>query len=163
MKYDNLAKLDELRRNGTISEEEYAREKEKILNTPDPEPIFSNEGGKIFGFEPHTYCMLMHLSQFLSGSGIGIVAPIVMWAIGKDKIRMIDDQGKIIINWYISAFIYGAISGALLFVFFIGLIPLMILAVLVIVFPIIGAVKANNGETWKYPLSIPFLAVNQSY
>ena len=31
----------------------------------------------------------------------------------------------------------------------------MALAVLGIVFPIIGGIKANNGEVWKYPLSIP--------
>jgi uncharacterized Tic20 family protein len=37
-------------------------------------------------------------------------------------------------------------------------IPLLIaLMVLMVVFPIIGAVKANDGKVWKYPLSIPFL------
>jgi uncharacterized Tic20 family protein len=30
------------------------------------------------------------------------------------------------------------------------------LVIIGIVFPIIGGIKANNGEVWKYPLSIPF-------
>jgi uncharacterized protein len=39
---------------------------------------------------------------------------------------------------------------------FIGLPMLLTLIVVAIVFPIIGAIKANDGEVWKYPLSIPF-------
>jgi len=31
------------------------------------------------------------------------------------------------------------------------------LGVIGVVFPIIGGIKANNGQLWKYPLSIPFL------
>jgi uncharacterized Tic20 family protein len=31
---------------------------------------------------------------------------------------------------------------------------LMILGVLSIVFPVIAGIKANNGEVWRYPLSI---------
>lgn len=159
MKYDDLAKLDELRRNGTISEEEYAREKEKILNSPDPEPIFSNEGGKVFGMAPNTYCMLMHLSQLLSGSGIGIVAPIVLWVIAKDNNPMVDKQGKIILNWILSGIIYLSVS-ALTFFIGIGIVLVPLVGLCWLIFAIIGGVKANNGETWKYPLSIPFLAVN---
>jgi uncharacterized Tic20 family protein len=30
------------------------------------------------------------------------------------------------------------------------------MGVLVVVFPIIGGIKASTGEAWKYPLSIPF-------
>lgn len=52
--------------------------------------------------------------------------------------------------------IYVAISIVLTFAL-IGF-PLLI-AVLVcdFVFPILAAAKANNGEAWKYPLSIEFL------
>ena len=39
----------------------------------------------------------------------------------------------------------------------VGFLLLPVLAVLGIVFPIIGAVKANNGEFWEYPLTIKFL------
>ncbi len=33
----------------------------------------------------------------------------------------------------------------------------MVLGVLAVVFPIIAGIKANNGEVWKYPLSINFI------
>jgi len=44
----------------------------------------------------------------------------------------------------------------MLFVVLIGIPLLIALAILAIVFPIVAAIKANNGQVWKYPLSIPF-------
>ena len=38
----------------------------------------------------------------------------------------------------------------------IGFLLLGVLAILGIVFPIIGGIKASNGEVWPYPLSIKF-------
>ena len=61
-------------------------------------------------------------------------------------------------NWIISSIIYWAISIVLIFVFLIGLIPMLGLIIAGIAFPIIGALKANNnGELWEYPLTIKFL------
>jgi uncharacterized Tic20 family protein len=59
-------------------------------------------------------------------------------------------------NWLISMTIYAAVSIVLMFVL-VGLFLMLALAVIGIVFPIIGAVKANNGELWEYPLTIKFL------
>jgi uncharacterized Tic20 family protein len=39
----------------------------------------------------------------------------------------------------------------------VGFLTLLAVGVIHIVFPIIGAVKANNGELWEYPLTIKFL------
>jgi len=106
--------------------------------------------------------MLLHLSQLLTYCtvGLGIVAPIVMWAIAKDKSPQVDQHGKIVLNWMISAFIYGIVCTILcltvigLIIAIPGAIALFIVA---IAFPIIGAVKANkDGTAWDYPLSIKF-------
>ena len=69
----------------------------------------------------------------------------------------IDVHGKIVVNWIISFLIY-VIGAALLMIVLIGLPLLLALMVLHIVFPIIGAIKANEGEAWRYPLSITFLS-----
>lgn len=54
MKYEDLKILDELREKGSISEEEYQREKEKILNSE--ENTGNNIGKKpLFGLEESTY------------------------------------------------------------------------------------------------------------
>jgi uncharacterized protein len=102
--------------------------------------------------------MFLHLSQLLNLliPISGIVAPIVLWQMKKDKIQGLDAHGKMIVNWMISAFIYGLISSVLAFVL-VGFIGLFALAVMGLVFPIIGGVKANNGEFWEYPLTIKFL------
>lgn len=102
--------------------------------------------------------MFLHLSQllnFIIPFG-GIIAPIVFWQIKKDEIPGLDAHGKMIANWLISAAIYGAISFVLAFVL-IGFLGFIALAVMGVVFPIIGGIKANNGELWEYPLSIKFL------
>ena len=56
----------------------------------------------------------------------------------------------------LSWIIYAIISMLLVCVI-IGIPLLLILAVLWVIFPIIGGLKANNGEVWPYPLSIRFL------
>jgi uncharacterized protein len=102
--------------------------------------------------------MFLHLSQLLNIliPMAGIIAPIVLWQIKKDQIRGLDAHGKMIVNWMISCLIYGAVSFVLAFVL-IGFLGFFAIAVMGLVFPIIGGIKANNGELWEYPLTIKFL------
>ena len=104
--------------------------------------------------------LLIHLSQLANivVPPAGIIAPIVLWQVNKDKMPALDAHGKMVANWIISSVIYWFASIILLFVFFIGLIPMLGLVIAGIAFPIIGALKANNnGELWEYPLTIKFL------
>ena len=104
--------------------------------------------------------MLLHLSQ-LAGMvlpGAGLVLPIVMWATEKDNSPLIDEQGKVVLNWMISSLLYSFVSAFLCF-FLVGIPLLAVLLVLIFVFPIIGGIKANEGIVWKYPLSISFFSV----
>jgi uncharacterized protein len=101
------------------------------------------------------WAMFLHLSQ-LAGYIIplvGLIAPIIIWQTKKEEYPILDAHGKIVINWIISELIYGAICSVLLFVI-IGFPMLMILGILAVVFPIIGGIKANNGELWRYPMTI---------
>lgn len=43
----------------------------------------------------------------------------------------------------------------------VGKFVLLAVAILGIVFPIMGGIKASNGELWKYPMSIPFFSVDE--
>lgn len=121
-------------------------------NTPSPAGEF-----KPWGMEPNVFTMLLHLSQ-LSGFLIpfgGIILPIVMWATNKNDSELVDKHGKIVLNWVISLTIYMVVGFILIFAF-VGVIIVIGLAITSIVFAIIGAIKANNGEYWEYPLSIKF-------
>ena len=156
---DELQKLQQLRQSGAISEEEYERAKEKALSgQPAGGSAFS---GSVLGGDAETqtrqWGMILHLSQF-SGYIIpfaGFIAPILIWQLKKTDLPGLDPHGKNAVNWIISALIYGVVC-AILCAVFIGFILMPILVVLCIAFPIVAALKANNGEVWKYPGAISF-------
>jgi len=106
------------------------------------------------------FCLLMHLSQLLGYIVplAGLVMPIVMWATQKDHSATIDLHGRIILNWMLSVLIYLLISIPLAFLG-IGVLVMAAIVVLNLIFVIIGAVKANQGEIWAYPVSIDFFGV----
>jgi uncharacterized protein len=112
-----------------------------------------------WGMRERTYAMVLHLSQFLGfvAPFIGLIAPVVMWVMYKDKNTFIRDHGCNVVNWILSTIIYAIICIPLCLVL-IGFVALGVLFICSVVFTIIGAVKANNGELWKYPLCIRFFS-----
>ena len=102
--------------------------------------------------------MFIHLSRLLDAFifPVGAIVTIVLWQTQKDKMPALDAHGKMAANWLISSVIYGAVSIVLMFVL-IGFLTAFALWIMMIVFPIIGGIKANNGELWEYPLTIKFL------
>ena len=111
-----------------------------------------------WGMDLRTFTILMHLSIF-AGAIVpfgGIILPVVMWTTNKDKSVLIDQHGKNILNWMISSIIY-VIGGAILVLIGIGVLILIAVAICTVVFAILGAVKASNGEIYKYPLAIEFI------
>jgi uncharacterized protein len=104
------------------------------------------------------WAMFMHFSQllnFIIPFG-GIVAPIVMWQMKKDELENVDQHGKNIVNFLISLLIYSFVCGILTLVV-IGVFLLILLGIAGVVLPIIAGVKANNGEVWKYPLTLQII------
>lgn len=123
----------------------------------------SMEEFKPWGLEKNTYLMLMHLSQ-LAGfcvPGAGFILPVIMWAVNRDESVEVDRHGKVILNWMISALIYSMIMFILVFII-IGIFGFFVLFLLQIVFAVVGAINANDGKLWKYPLSIPFFKVDSA-
>lgn len=153
---EQLEKLESLRASGSLSDVEFHAAKAKLLNS-NPQPPHKVNSGMVHGLEERTWCTLMHVSQLLVYSAIGIIVPIAMWILGKDKSDMVRRHGNRMMNWIISGFIYGCVAALLWFVV-IGIPISFGLFIMSIAFPIIAAVKANNGETWSYPLAIRFLS-----
>lgn len=102
--------------------------------------------------------LFLHLSQLANIiiPFAGFIIPIVLWQTQKDKMPALDAHGKMVVNWIISSLIYWIVSGVLAIVL-IGFLGMLALVVMGIVFPIVGGIKANNGEFWEYPLTIKFL------
>lgn len=105
--------------------------------------------------QTRNWAMILHLSQF---AGVllplaGLLAPLIIWQVKKTELPGIDEHGRIVMNWIVSAFIY-AIVFSLLTLVIVGFPLLIVLGVVAIAFPIVGAVKASSGVAWRYPLSI---------
>lgn len=105
-----------------------------------------------------TWAMVLHFS-LLAGFVVplaGLLAPIIIWQVKKSELPEIDPHGRIVVNWLISAFIYAVICMVLSMIL-IGIPLMFVLGTLALIFPIIGGIKANEGQLWKYPLSIEIL------
>lgn len=120
----------------------------------------TTEENMYWGLTVRTYCTLIHVSQLTSiiVPGLGLILPIIMWIAHKDQNEDIDKHGRVTANWLISLVIYTVICGILLLII-IGGFGLLILGILNLIFAIVAALKANNGELWRYPLSIKFFKV----
>ncbi|MBU2904348.1 DUF4870 domain-containing protein [Arenibacter algicola] len=103
--------------------------------------------------------VLTHLSQLLdivTGFG-GFIVPLVLWLTQRDTIMNMDENGKSIINFQISMFLYILICIPLILLLGVGILGIIAIAVLCFVFPIVNAIKVSNGEKPHYPLSIKFV------
>jgi uncharacterized Tic20 family protein len=96
-----------------------------------------------------------HLSTFAGlvvpfGSVIG---PLAVWLTRRDRDPFIDDAGREALNFGISIAIYGVVAlvGALMLV---G-IPLLVVGVVAwVVLGSLAAVKASQGQAYRYPLTL---------
>jgi len=115
---------------------------------------------------PRQWAMWAHLSA-LAGLVIGFnfLGPLIIYLIKKDEgDPFVRDQAAEALNFNLSFFIYLAVGSIVTFVLILVLIGLLLLPLLAamivawVVFVIIGAVRANNGELYRYPLTIRFVS-----
>jgi len=104
------------------------------------------------------FCHLAGLAGFVLPVILsGIIAPLIVWQIKKDEHPFIDEQGKEALNFQIFIGICALVSALLIPVFCIGGVLLPAVAIVDLVFLLIAAVKANNGQHYRYPLTIRFI------
>lgn len=118
------------------------------------EPVTTSPGSDK---EARMWATLLHLS-LLAGLLIpfgGLIVPVVIYVLKKDEFPSLEPHWHVVLNWILSSLIYAVIFSILIFII-IGVFLLWALALLFLIFPIIGAIKANDGEVWPYPLSIRF-------
>jgi uncharacterized protein len=98
------------------------------------------------------FCHLSAIAGFLIPFG-NIVGPLVIWLIKKNENPAVDAHGKESLNFQISMTIYTLLAGLTIFIL-IGFILVPILVVLNIVLVVMAAIKASNGEFYRYPITI---------
>lgn len=158
---EEIGKLNDLKQSGAMSEQEYQKAKESLLARNQPAGQKLKQAVDGITSDVNMWGMFIHLSQFCGYIVplAGLIVPIVLWQMKKNNSEIIDRHGRIVVNWIITEFILAIIFAILCFVL-IGIPLLIVLAVVGIIFPIVGAVKANNGEVWPYPCSIKFFKSN---
>lgn len=84
------------------------------------------------------------------------LVPLILWLSKKDEDALVDDQGKESLNFQISVFLYGIVSGILVLVF-IGIILLLVLTLFTIIQIIKASLSASEGKPYRYPFCIRFI------
>ena len=106
-----------------------------------------------------TWCAFIHASAllgvFLHFPG-HILAPLILWLIKRDESPELDAHGKEAVNFQISMLIYNVVAAFFCLVL-IGFFFLAVLWVLNAIFVIIAAIKASDGEFYRYPMTIRFI------
>jgi len=112
--------------------------------------------------DARTWAMLCHLSGVAGLSPLlpvvgAVVGPFIIWQLKRDEFEFVDEQGRRAVNFQISMLLY-ALVGLFLCLPFSVLMPLVICAVVLVdlIFLVIAAVKAKDGEHYRCPLTIRF-------
>ncbi|HEX4950373.1 MAG TPA: DUF4870 domain-containing protein [Blastocatellia bacterium] len=109
--------------------------------------------------DDRTWGLLCHLAGFAAFTAIpfaNILGPLVVWLIKKDQSWFVNDQGKEAMNFQISMTVYFIIAGILIFIL-VGIPLLIVLGIGWLVLMVIAAIKANEGVTYRYPLTLRFI------
>ena len=100
-------------------------------------------------------CHLLAFSGFIIPFGM-IIGPLVIWLIKKDRSQFVNEQGKEALNFQISIIIYSIVA-TILSLIVIGIFLLIAILVVWIIFVILASVKAHEGKSYRYPLTIRFI------
>ena len=113
------------------------------------------------------FCHLGALSMYLGVPLGNILVPLIIWLIKKDDLPLVDEHGKQSLNFQISLMLYAVIAAivyvvVLMILYLVtaayfpgcpGLHPAAVRRLLIVhlVFTITAAIKAGNGEVYRYP------------
>jgi uncharacterized Tic20 family protein len=107
-----------------------------------------------------SWCVACHLSA-LAGfvvPAVGhVLGPLIVWLIKRGDSPEIDAHGKEALNFQISMLIYNLVAGVLCLLL-IGFALLAVLHILNVVFVIIAALKAGEGQMYRYPLTLRLIS-----
>lgn len=133
-----------------------------------------------------TNAALLHLSAFAKYliPFAGIVVPLIIWQTKKHQSQYIDENGKSVINFHLSIFVYSIVIAIIIGIFFLNtiigyihlenagqdVVPVDLITTAIIgaavlgiwtiaefILIILGSVRANEGTVYKYPFSISFI------
>ncbi len=107
-----------------------------------------------------TTLVLTHLSQLLHyviGFG-GFIVPLIIWLSTRNSVEGMNEHGKAAVNLQLSLLLYIILSIPAILLLGLGILTLIGAGILGFVMPIVNAVRAGNGESPNYFMTIPFIS-----
>jgi uncharacterized protein len=126
-----------------------------MTDTPPPLPPAPAYGGVPQPMSPQDeklWATLTHIGGIL----FSWVAPLVAYLVLRDRGPFIRQHTATALNFHITVVI-AYVVGAVLSLIFVGYLLILAAWALTIVFGIMGAIAANNGQYYKYPVAIQFV------
>jgi uncharacterized protein len=105
------------------------------------------EGEKIM---PKSDERLLAAGIYIISFFTAFLGPLIIWLLKKDDSDYIDYHGREYMNFFISYTVYGIVSGILV-ILLVGVVMLWIVGILGMVFTIVGAIKAFEGQEYRIP------------
>jgi len=122
---------------------------------PPPPPPGSDAYQTVQPMSPQDQRLWSTLTH-IGGIFFGFIAPLITFLVLKDRGAFVAEHTKTALNFQLTMLI-GYLVGFVLTFVIIGIFLLLAIGVIVIVFSIIAAIKANNGELYRYPMTITFI------
>jgi uncharacterized protein len=103
------------------------------------------------------WAMLAHLLSFVAAYiALGFIAPLVVLLVFGPRSAYVRAHAVESLNFNLSWLVY-AIVGFILIILGIGILILLALGIAYVVLVIIASIRANNGEFFRYPLTVRFI------
>lgn len=125
------------------------------------------QGASLRPSDARTWALVTHIAapvlNLVTVGWVGFLAPLILWFVFKDRDPLVRNAAAGAFNFNVIVAIVNIVLWILTFVTLgLGVIltgPLLFIVwVLTIVFAIQGAVKANRGQAYRYPVQIPVLS-----
>ncbi len=128
--------------------------------TPPPAPPAGPGGAltqdeKLWGTFMHLSALIVGIIGSMTGiPAFSFLGPLVLWLIKRHESPFLDDQGKEALNFNITVGLAMLLCFPLILLLGLGLLLMFIIGIAALVLTIMAAIKANNGEWYRYPFSL---------
>src|SRR5699024_3748370 len=129
----------------------YHKRGESIMSDNDSNYTIIDSDGKGEIMQTTSDDRLMAMLIYVTSLFTTIIGPIIIWLIKREESAFVDYHGKEYFNFIISYFVYGIVAG-LSTIILIGILLVPVVSIAFLVFTIIAAIKAYNGEMYRIPL-----------
>ncbi len=120
------------------------------MDNSSPLPSLSTQRGN-----EKLWSVLCHVS--VVSVGIGIILPLAAYLSYRHESAYVADNAREALNFHLSVLLYSLCCLPLVFLFGLGAMLIIALGFASLILGIIAAVKASDGISYRYPLTVRFV------